>query len=295
MPPPVTTAPPVPVALPSLPVGPGGIEYLGSGNEQEIEGPNLLAVDPAGGFHFHDPAAGVIWSFRDGQRSSIDLLAADIVAVTSFAAGQDHLVVVEISFSPDRHRVHRLGYDGTVLETVELPPGFRLRDGLSSVLTGAGGEIVIEIGGGASYGVWNAAAVEFESTEELTLSGSTIKLSGSDIEINGALVTGDFVGFGGLRYLGTAADGSVVIKREDVLQTDPVFRVLSTVEWYSAAGEFLGSSRVPSLETQAIDQVPGVAVARDGSVYALIARDDRVEIIELERHSRRIMEFAGTT
>ena len=121
------------------------------------------------------------------------------------------------------------------------------------------------------------------------------KRSAMDIEINGALVTGDFVGFGGLRYLGTAADGSVVIKREDVLQTDPVFRVLSTVEWYSAAGEFLGSSRVPSLETQAIDQVPGVAVARDGSVYALIARDDRVEIIELERHSRRIMEFAGTT
>lgn len=277
-----------------LAVGPGGIEYRGVHDEQEVVGPSLLAVDPSGGFHIHDPVGARILSFTAAGRRTIDLPALDILAVTAMAAGPEHLVVVEIFFSPVRHRVHRVGYDGTLLETIELPAGYRLEDGLSGVLTGSDGEIVIELAGGASYGVWDPDASRFATVATLALSGTTITLVGPDIEINGVLVTTDPTGFGGSRYLGTSADGTVVTVREDVYETDPEFRVMVTVEWYGPDGTFLGSARAPTLADQYTDQAPGLAVGRDGAVYALVAREDAVRIVELQRRPERILDPATT-
>jgi hypothetical protein len=295
---PVTTAPPPPPpALPSLPVGPDGVEYIGSGDEQEITGPSLLAVDPSGGFHFHDPAGMSIRSFTASGDGQIDLLALDILSVTALAAGTDHLVVVEIFFMPERNRVHRVGYDGTLIETIEIPDGFRLEDGLSSVLTGSDGEIVIEYEGGQRYAVWKAGEARFDLVDTLTLGDTMITSVDADIEINGVLVTTDLVGsgLGGSRYLGTAADGTVVTVRNDVLQTLPIFRVLTTVEWYTPQGVLLGSARVPTLEDQYISFVPGISLAQDGSVYALVALEDVVKVIGLELRPTRITGFADTT
>ena len=68
--------------------------------------------------------------------------------------------------------------------------------------------------------------------------------------------------------------------------------MLVTVEWYTAGGDLLGSARAPSLESQFIDQVPGLAMADDGAVFAVVALEDRVEVIELRRLPHRIVDFA---
>lgn len=287
---PVTSQAPLPSA-PSIAVGPGGIEYRGGGTELERTGPRLLAVAPDGSFHIYDPVGHRIWSFAGGAPSIIDLLSVDVLNVEAVAAAADHLIVVEIFFGPVRHRVHRIGYDGSVIETIELPEGFRLEDGLSGVLTGAEGEIVLELAGGAAYGTWAGEETGWVRSSTLALGQTTVAAAEGGIEVNGTFVPADLTtGLGGLRYLATANDGTVVLVREDVVATDPVFEVVSTVEWYTAAGAFIGSARAPSIADQYTDEMPGLAVGPDGRVYALITRETSVDVVELERTSERITD-----
>lgn len=291
---PATTVPPaLGEPLVSLPVGADGIEYRGSGDEIETTGPSLFAVDPANGIHIVDPVGLRILSFTDGSQSSISLQPLDILGVTAIGAAQDHLLIVEVVFAPARQRVHRVGYDGTVRETIDLPPGFQLADGLSGVRAGPGGEIILEIRGGAGYGVWNDALGSFESFERLSIGGVGILADPPDLEIDGVPITADLIGtLGGLTYLGTAADGTHLVVREDVVSETPIFEVLSTVEWYSPDGELLGSARIPSLEEQFISTPPDVAMTADGRALALVARQDVVEVIELPRRPGRITEYS---
>jgi hypothetical protein len=293
--PPATTQPPAttepPAGPPVFAVGPGEIEYRGGASELERTGPRLLTVDPGGGFHIYDPVGGRIITSRSGARSEIDVFSLDILNVEAMAATSDHLILAEIFFAPVRHRIHRLGYDGTLLDTFDLPEGLRLEDGLSGLLTGTAGEIVIELEGGVAYGVWDDQARAFTTVQTLSLGGTEVSALDEAISINGVEVTADLSGFGGMRYLGTAADGTVLVQRDDVIAADPGFVVLTTVEWYSMDGGFLGSARVPTLEEQHTDEPPGLAVARDGSAYALVTRPQEVAVIELDREARRIVTF----
>ena len=290
--PPVTTSAPVLEVLPVIPVGEGGIQYRGSGNEQEITGPTLLAVDPAGGVHIHDPEGGRIWSFTGSDPVVIDLFAIDILAIQAMAAAPDHLVVVEIFFGPVRHRVHRLSYDGVILETVELPDGLRLEDGLSGVFTDPESAIVVEFGGGAAFAKWNERRQEFVAGPDLQLASTEYRIVPGGAELFAAFVDAELTGLGGLRYLGSSTDGSVsVLVRDAVIEVDPAFVVLTTVEWYDEAGRFLGSARVPSVDAQHTDQAPGLAVTPDGRVLALMTTPTAVEVVQLERTPERILSM----
>ncbi len=223
--------------------------------------------------------------------TAIDLADLDITSVTAMAANDDHLVVVEIFFQPVRNRVHRIGYDGVIVETIELPPGFRLEDGLSGVRSGADRMIALEFRGGSAFGVWDPDGRVFEMMPTLVEGGVIVTPVPPDIEIGAVLITGDFTsGLGGLRYLGTAAGGDHVIERIDVLATDPAFDVLSTIEWYGADGALLGSARIPTLLEQHISTPPGVAMLPDGGVAVLLALENEVRIELLERTPGRITE-----
>ncbi|MCB2224703.1 MAG: hypothetical protein KQH83_11100 [Actinobacteria bacterium] len=292
-----TTTLPDDGALVSLAVG-GDVEYAPSGEDLPPVGPSLLAADAGGGIHLYDPVGNRILSFTgDGYRtrSEIDLEAADILAVTAFTAASDHLLVVEVFFAPLRQRVHRVEYDGTVRETIDLPAGYGLEDGLSDVLAGDGDEIVIEYGGGAYYGAWVPESGSFLTGPALTFGGTTIVTRPPDLDIGPGTATADLAGsLGGMRYLGMTADGTVAVIREEVRVTSSVFDVLTTVEWYSPTGGFLGSARVPGLRSQAIGAPPGVAVLPDGRAVALVALPDVVQVVELPRVSVRITDLTSS-
>lgn len=279
------------ITLPSVAVGAGGIEYRQGAEDLEASGPSHLAIDPRGGFHFDDPVGGRIWSVVEGQVATIDLKALDILVVTAMAASADHLIIVEIFFALVRHRVHRLAYDGTVVETIQIPEGFRFEDGFSGVLAGDAGEIALVLEDGQAYGLWDASTSTFERSTTVTFGRSQVAPLSGGLNINGTGVDAALTGLGGMRYLGSARDGTVAIVRIDVLETAPVFRVLTTVEWYDPEANFIGSALVPSIEDQFTRQVPGIAVADDGSVYALVTRRDEIAVVQLAMEDRRILSF----
>lgn len=270
-------------------VVPDDVRYRGGGEDLELTGPSLLAIDPRGGVYINDPEASALRWFQGDAEAVLLLQPIDILNVTALAAATDYALVVEVFYGPFRQRVHRIGLDGVIIETIELPVGLQLEDGLSGVLVGPNDEVIIEMAGGAAWGIWHGGP-EWELTRALDLVGTRVMTLSPDIEVNRNRITADLVGsFGGLRWLGSATDGTVVLMREDVLQTDPVFVVLSTVEWYDRDGAFLGSARVPSIEDQYTDNVPGIAVSADGRAFALIATERSVDLIELVRQPERIV------
>jgi hypothetical protein len=272
-------------------VGPDGIEYAGSGDEQEIIGPALLAGDPVGGLHFYDPVGRRLLSYTGDARVEIDTAALDIASVTALAANSDHLIAVEIFFQPVRNRVHRIGFDGAVIETIELPVGFRLEDGLSGVLTGDAGQIILEFSGGALYGIWNGADAGFKKRDVLDIDGLVVEPQPPDLMVGGVLLAADLtMGLGGLRLLGIDPAGNIVVERQDVTTMDPVLRVTTSVEWYSPGGALLGAARVPTLQEQFISTAPPVALLPDGTAVALLALEDEVRIDRLARQPDRIAE-----
>jgi hypothetical protein len=299
---PTTTAPattttsatptPSPLVLASLTVG-DGIEYQSGGEDLPNVGPSLITADPSGNIHIYDPVANRILTFAGDETSVIDLAERDILGVTAIGAASDHLLVVEIFFGPLRQKVHRIEFDGTVRESLDLPAGFSLEDGLSGVLAGTNDEIVIEYGGGAYYGVWLDESDSFQTSQVLSVNGTFITSLPPDIEIAGTTIQADLAGdLGGLRYLGTSADGTHAIVREEVRITAAVFDVLTTVEWYSPTGGFIGSARVPGLDEQDIGAPPGIALLPDGRIVALVARPDAVQIVELPPLNVRITDLS---
>lgn len=287
-----TTVAPRTGVVVSIPVGSDGVEYRGSGNEQEITGPSLLAIDPGDGIHMFDPVGARILSFHSGtETSSIDLAALDIASVTAMAANPDHLVLVEIFFQPERNRVHRVRYDGALIQTIELPPGLRLEDGLSGVRSGPAEEIILEFAGGTFFAVWNQGSGTFVDAPAITGGDSLIVPFPPDLEIGGRLITADLTNsLGGLRYLGTANDGNHLLVREDVVALEPALIVVTTVEWYSADGSFVGSARVPSLQEHYISTPPAAAMFLDGQAVALVALQDEVRVVVLQRQADRILQ-----
>ncbi|MCP3972865.1 MAG: hypothetical protein GY720_00060 [bacterium] len=275
-----------------IPVGPEGVEYRGSGDEQEITGPSLLAIDPENAIHIFDPVGNRILSFRHGSEAAqIDLAALDILSVTAMAANADHLVLVEIFFRPERNRVHRVRYDGTLIQTIELPPGLRLEDGLSGVRAGPQEDIILEFAGGAFFAVWDPDSRMFADAPAIVGGTSLIVPFPPDLEIGGRLITADLTNsLGGLRYLGAAADGNHLVVREDVLTLDPAVLVVTTIEWYSEDGAFVGSARIPSLQDHYISTPPATAMFLDGRAVALMALQDEVRVIVLQRQADRILQ-----
>jgi len=258
------------------------IEYQPGGEDLPQVGPSLITADPSGGLHIYDPVGNRILSFTDDGDTVIELGERDILGVTAIGSASDHLLIVEIFFGPLRQKVHRIGFDGTVWQSIDLPAGYSLADGLSGVLAGDGDEIIIEYGGGAYYGAWSDATNSFSTSQALSIAGTVIVSLPPDLAIGEVTVDADLTGnLGGLRYLGTAADGTHAIVREEVRVVASVFDVLATVEWYSPTGAFVASARIPSLTEQAIGAPPGIALLPDGRVVALVALPEAVEVIEL--------------
>lgn len=288
---PTTTQTPLPPgdgeAVVTIPVGGDGVEYRGGGDEQEITGPSLLAIDPAGGIHIVDPVGLRVLSYLEGDEASIDLEPIDVLSVTAMAATTDHLILVEIFFQPERNRIHRLEYDGNLRETIELPVGFRLEDGLSGVRSGPGDQIVLEFEGGSRFGIWDGAT--FAHAVSLTEGGVTMTPVPPDLLIGAWRANADLtMGLGGLRYLGTATDGSHLIVREDVTATDPLILVDTSIEWYSSAGVLVASALVPPLGEQFISTPPGIAMFSDGRGAVLVASEDQVRVVVLKPRAGRI-------
>lgn len=248
----------------------------------------MFAVTDDGVAHIFDPVERRLAHASAAGLDFTDLVALDILSVTAMAADELDLVLVEVFFGPVRQRIHRLDPSRNVVATIDLPPGFRLEDGLSGVFADDDGDIVLEFRGGELYGRYDAATGTFASERSPVVRRVEVDPRPPDLLVDGVELTADLKGdFGALRYLATDITGRHIVERTDVLSTSPV-EVLRTVEWYAPDGQFLLSALVPSLEEQAIDQPPGLAVMPAGDVIVLLALEDAVVVRPLVGDPQRI-------
>jgi len=273
----------------SIPVGQDGVQYRGLDvPDMEITGPNNLAVLPDGAFVIADLIGNrLLWYSPAGELlREVDLYALDMLNVSHLRAAGEGLILLEVSFrvAPERYRVHRLSATGDLLASYDLPEGLHLEDGLSGIGAGCGGEILVELQGGAQV----YQLVESERTYSFRYSPEGYPCDGRFYQmllgplavLGEARVETTFTfGFGGLSPLQASPDGSSYVIRDDVV-SDPVIVVDRTVHFMDARGRQLGVAREPIDER--LYYVSGdLAVGPDGAVYHLIPRRERLDVVRL--------------
>ena len=273
----------------SIPVGQDNIQYRGLDvPDMETTGPNNLVVLPDGAFVLADLIGNrLLWYSPVGELlREVDLSALDILNVSYLRAAGEGLILLEVSFrvAPERYRVHRLSAAGELLASYDLPEGLLLGDGLSGIGAGCGGEILVELQGGAQV----YQLVESEGTYSFRYSPEGYPWDGRfyNMLLGPLAVLGEATvetaftfGFGGLSLLQANPDGSSYVIREDVV-SDPVIIVDRTVHFMDARGRQLGVAREPIDER--LYYVSGeLAVGPDGAVYHLIPRRDRLDVVRL--------------
>ena len=85
---------------------------------------------------------------------------------------------------------------------------------------------------------------------------------------------------GMIKILAVNPDGSFYVYREDLVRDYPTGQGDITIHFTSAEGEQLGAARYPIVEWLYFVQ-RHVAVGPDGNVYALLPREDSVDILRL--------------
>jgi hypothetical protein len=271
-----TPTPPVTVSdqLPdraTLEVGPNGIEYRLGDIDGEALGPSVLTVDAAG-VSIADPVGGRVLRFDGTEwKTVIDLVASDLRNVSFLASTNGLYVVVEITFSPVRNRIHLVDIEsGEFIQSSDIPVGFRLEDGLSGLLVGGRDAIYLEFEGGARFAEWQSGSDTFEATDAAAIGGHAVIASPPNLMIDGAIIPADLNGsLGGLRYLGPDGAGGHVVLREEVMELNPIVSVRTTVEWYASDLHHTGTAEIPSITDQAIPVAPAISVAPNGSVWVM--------------------------
>jgi hypothetical protein len=176
--------------------------------------------------------------------------------------------------------------NGEATESFELPAGLRLEDGLTGLSQSQGGQLLVELNGGAVlYRLFNeAGAVEPKKLEGATFRGTLYRVELAPLSKRGVVSAGDTKveiaverPISLLRVLGAAPDGSFLVAVDQVDEgSRDIFR---QVRRYSAAGEWLGTAFPQISEIQADHDL----IANwYGTVFQLVSNPDySVQVVRL--------------
>jgi len=269
----------------SIPIGPEGVSYWGE-RMPEVQpwGPAALAVAPDGTFWVADTAKDRLLHYSQScQRLGIIELQ-DVRGISDLEVGGAGIfafdrtaqepTVLHLSLSGAEYARYQVGQDAT---------GLRL---------GEGGELLVERHLGTTFDqlLDREGKRAHVSLPGLLHQGTVYTSSPADLSQakahTGALAMGDRTvevtvpnALGGLRILNIQPDGSAFMVLEEVV-LDSAFMVDQTVRLYAADGTLKGQARVP-LAAQYTYVENGVVASRTGEAYALITRQDRLEIQRL--------------
>ena len=280
----------------SLPIGEDSIQYRGQGvAEMQVSGPSSLAILPDGTIVIPNHVDNRLFFYHpDGQlERTIDLTTLGIVNVSDVKAGDSELFLLEISYnvSPLRYRVSRLSFAGDLIAQYDIPAGYHLEDGLWGLATGSDAEILLELGG-ESFRVVQLASPDGDFVGEIpgipaygkhyqvTLTNDAERAASIDagslhVETKGTL------GGGLLRLLAAFPDGSFLVIREDMVDDLPVILSDVTVHYLNSEGVQIGVARYPIAEWYYPIWPSFMAAGRDGYAYALMPREDSLDILRL--------------
>jgi hypothetical protein len=287
----------------SVPIGSGSgdIGYEGLHEEMLPWGPTALAVDEHGTFYLLDGANNRIQRYdaTGSPLSSIDF-NDEVIGVTDIEVDDDNLLVLDTAAT--RPAVHRLGMDGALVQSYPIPKRLGeegIWEKLSGIRIGPSGEVyvVLENGyaflqltdqtggplttpritadfqdaGGRTFGIQSADWSTDPHRGEVLVRSRSSDVLRITIRVPHTL--------GGLRYLQTGRDGSFFVVVEELLY-DGSIHVDQTVRHYGYEGTLLDMARTP-LSDFYTPVEDGITVGPDGNVYALVPKQDRVEIQRL--------------
>ena len=262
----------------SLPVGGDGVAYSDWLIDAQVDGPGELAIDDSDIFYLADKLNDRILVIDGDQTSDIELGPLDIRTVTDMYAASDHLVVLEAYVAgPVRYRVHRLSFNGELLETLDFTPQseYNLDEGLQGLVdTGDDSTIMLrDLSDKHPWpATWNPQTEQLEPAS-LTVDGYDVERVGTGIQIGNVLIKGEptlenawWTRMEYRRHIGT----TWYLERWDGTMS---------VEAWSDDGDFLGAAPIPGNYVDFAGYE--IAVGSDGEVYALVTLPDRVEIQRL--------------
>jgi hypothetical protein len=277
----------------SIPVGAGGIRYLGGGVDSFVEGPNAVAILSDGVFAISDPVdSRIVLAPPAGEPlSSIPMLPLGIHIISDMVAIGDELFILEVGFGPmpETNHIYRITREGELLQTYTLPPWASIAGGIGSLDTGTDGSLYLWMNGQQKklYRVIDGAGKYFPTLvqgfpyqEQVYWTYGARGMAG-----NIPFATRLSEDMGSIRLLAINNDGSFFVVREDAVMINSTIQVDVTVHYMSPSARQIGVARLPI--NDAYYYVPrNLAVSPDGTVYALLPRRQQVDIVGLEFYTR---------
>ncbi|MEO1059095.1 MAG: hypothetical protein AAFY28_19470 [Actinomycetota bacterium] len=262
----------------TLPVGvDGGVEYAG-GFEQLTDGPGELAVDDNGGVYVSDPVAGRIAVIRNNAVSYINVEQFGLNWIADMVAADDHLIVLGgFPTSTEPRSIVRIGFDGTLLESMQLLDEDPDADTVSGLIDAGDDRVIVEFQYGyAGYQEWDAASGAFVPVG-LSVKDMPVSLTGPDVVVGPHdLSWPDFA----MSFVGASDDDRWIVSSYGPRCSEDGTDYSAQVSWHgddfsNDAEAYLNLDQVVEAAYQE------VASTSDGRVFALDTYEDRVEVREL--------------
>lgn len=270
----------------SIPVGEDGVTYQLDG--EPPSGPSSFVVLNDGSVVIADTMAAnrgeprLLHYDRTGEQVSIiELAAAEVASIADVVSDGTKLAILDVRIEREEYRVLFVSMDGDVLAEVDVPPGFRLKDGLTGLAWDDSG-VLLEFELGARYArIVNNGAIEADVIpvfDELEVEAVEDDDRQTRIGVGKESWTVQrTTDLGGATLNGVSPDGTVVPVLDEVDTSGPAFEVLRRIQRYSLTGEALSESQIDRGK-QRVDIMRPLELAADGEVLSLAALGDRLEV-----------------
>lgn len=276
----------------TIPIGNQGIHYAGNNNQDSFTwGPAAFTVAPDGTFWIADtPDNHLLHYSPKGVLLDKIAIGGYIIGAGDLEVTPKEIWILDIASFPPK--VVQFSLNGKMLRVYNMPKGLYLEDGLSGIVSGNDGSLLIDLGDDkTTTRLISATGIEEQSViggyefEDKIYTAFSPDLREKDIS-KGYLIAGNqriniqvANNLGGLRILHINPDGSFVVEVVEFV-LNFAFHVDQKIYRYDPAGNFIGMARAP-LGEQYTFVAHNIAVGPDGDVYALITRPNGGEIQKL--------------
>lgn len=268
----------------SVVVGPGSVQY--SQNEPSQWGPAALTVAPDGSFVIANGVSRNLLHFNSaGQLLKTTDYPTDVLGVTDIKATDKGIFALDGA----AQAVFLLDYQGAVIATHEIPS--ELQPYLTGIIVGERGELLLEVMTKITHQLLDASnnrvaipvagftvegkliTIQSPTDEEPSRGGITVGVNKIDVSVTKRLASPRLLG-SGIRGSFYAIVDELSSDEQGRLQVDEV------VHHYRLDGKLLGMAKFPLME-QYVSVGHPLAIGGDGAVYALLTRQESVEVVRL--------------
>ncbi|MDH5372277.1 MAG: hypothetical protein OEX97_04970 [Acidimicrobiia bacterium] len=265
-----------------------GLEYEGHGAEQELWGPIGIASTDDGTIWIGDGPSSRLLGYDLNGRFVAEIRLDAVVGMGDLDARGATVAILDIAaVQPSAVLVDTR--TGSIL-TYPLPAEASLERGLSGIYLSPSLEVAAELEGGTTLvpvgSEANAVRYDANGTEVVLDAAGKAQAGAAAVGIGGDVVSLDVAGIpGSIGFVG-AYGGNVYLTVDDVGQAlDGEIIVDATVREISVSGKPVAQARIPMNE-MVVHLPRPVTVGPSGQLLSAIPRDDRIDVVQLEKAAK---------